>query len=93
MIYDANTTQWQKGDLVIHDSDAKTSAMLMVVIGYDKDTGAVKTRYVRPQRGGMNMRGVFRNDLRYLHDPKRFNIELSALARAVSRKTKGESDV
>mgnify|MGYP001597968412 CR=1 FL=1 len=34
MNYDANTTQWKPGDLVLHDCDAKNATMLMRVVGY-----------------------------------------------------------
>lgn len=73
----ANTTTWRRGDLVIHDADAKRADMLMRVTGYDRATGLVKTRYVRPQRYA-GMLGVWRNELRYLHDPRRFGIPLPA---------------
>ena len=29
MIYEANTTRWKRGDVVIHDADAKSERMLM----------------------------------------------------------------
>jgi len=71
MNYEPNTVSWRRGDVVIHDADAKREHMLMVVIGFDRD-GLVKTRYVsdeRPQR-------IYANELRFLHDPARFGIAL-----------------
>lgn len=47
LIHDPNTTQWQPGDLVIHDSDAKRSDMLMIVLGQDSN-GVFRTRYAFP---------------------------------------------
>lgn len=64
-----NTTHWQKGDLVIHDADAKTDKMLMRVIGYTRD-GLCKTQYVDRQ----HRRTIYTNELKYLHDPNRPDI-------------------
>jgi len=44
MFYIENKTKWQKGDIVIHDADAKNHKMLMVVISVD-DTGLAKSVY------------------------------------------------
>ena len=70
-IYEANTRHWQRGDLVIHDADAKRADMLMVVVGYTRD-GLCKVRYLdnRTTRWGK----ILPNGLENLHDPKRFNI-------------------
>jgi hypothetical protein len=76
MLYEPNTHHWEVGDLVIHDCDAKQPYMLMRVVGYGRD-GLCKTRYIEPKRLS-RMRGCFRNELRFLHDPKRFNIEIPA---------------
>lgn len=73
MNWDANTIHWGKGDFVLHDADAKEPKMLMVVTGYDDD-GLVRTRYVYP-REGRNMREGYRNDLKYLHDPKEWGVD------------------
>lgn len=64
-----NTTHWKKGDLVIHDADAKTDKMLMRVIGYTRD-GLCKTRYVN--RYGSPK--VYVNEIAFLHDPQRPDI-------------------
>lgn len=64
-----NTTHWEKGDLVIHDADAKTDHMLMEVIGYNKE-GLCLTKYVEPTKRSQ----LFANDLKYLHDPFRKDI-------------------
>lgn len=73
MNYPANTRQWKIGDVVIHDADKKIPAMLMLVKGYDTQTGQCITVYVYPDYLPV-MRGTFRNDLRVLHDPARFGI-------------------
>ena len=78
MIYEPNTRTWESGDLVIHDSDAKRSDMLMVVISYTPD-GLVRTRYRDPEleREYRRSRGraqCWTNELKYLHDPARFGI-------------------
>lgn len=71
--YPANTRQWKIGDHVIHDKDEKIASMLMIVKGYDKQTGQCITVYVYPDYLPV-MRGRFRNDLRVLHDPAQFGI-------------------
>lgn len=76
MLYAPNTTHWGIGDIVIHDADAKEGYMLMRVIGYTKE-GLVKTRYVYGEWFGKSKRKpeTYLNDLKYLHDPKRWEIE------------------
>lgn len=78
MNYEPNTTRWPVGVLVIHDADAKTDEMLMEVIGYTKD-GMVKTRYYDPplRMPGAHRFKVWTNELKYLHDPKRFGLNRS----------------
>lgn len=91
LIHDPNTTQWQPGDLVIHDSDAKRADMLMIVLGQDA-TGAFRTRYAfpwaqpRPWR-----RKVWRNTMEWLHDPARFGISAPRLSRPSSGKPEGKA--
>lgn len=74
MIYEPNTTYWKPGDLVIHDADAKQFKMVMEVIGYNNSTGFCITRYLAKPYSGME--GIFENEIKYLHDPTRFNIQL-----------------
>lgn len=70
MNYTPNAIQWRKGDIVIHDADAKQPHMLMRVTGYDRD-GLVISEYVdRTHR-----RKTYRNELRFLHDPALFGID------------------
>lgn len=71
MNYEANTTHWQKGNIVIHDADAKKANMLMLVIGYTRD-GLVKTQYLNPQF----KRIVYKNEPQFLHNPARFGMEI-----------------
>lgn len=84
LIHKPNTMQWMPGDLVIHDSDAKRSDMLMLVLGQDA-TGVFRTRYAfpwaqpRPWR-----RKIWRNPMELLHDPARFGITFPRLPKASS---------
>lgn len=66
MNYEPNEQHWRKGDIVLHDADAKEPKMLMRVIGYTRD-GLCKTQYV-DQSIRHRRREVFENDLKYLHD-------------------------
>lgn len=66
-IYPENTQRWRKGELVLHDSDAKEPRMLMRVIGYTRD-GLCKTQYVFPDR----RRIIWKNDLKNLHNPEQW---------------------
>lgn len=76
MNYQANTIHWRPGDLVLHDADAKTPEMLMVVLGYDRVTGECRTKYVKPDAmyEGCPGKRVYRNWIESLHDPGRFGI-------------------
>lgn len=67
MNYEPNTTQWQKGDFVLHDADAKEPRMLMRVIGYTRD-GLCKTQYMTPD----HKRTIWKNRIAVLHDPERW---------------------
>lgn len=68
-LYPANTVRWRKGEIVIHDSDAKEPKMLMVVIGYSRD-GLCKTQYVSRE----HKRTVWKNEIAFLHEPSQFGI-------------------
>lgn len=72
MNYEANTTQWKIGDLVIHDCDAKNGPMLMQVVGYESKTGLCITIYYRERDRSRPKR--YKNELRFLHDPNRFEM-------------------
>lgn len=91
LIHDTNTTQWQPGDLVIHDSDAKHADMLMIVLGQDA-TGVFRTRYAfpwaqpRPWR-----RKIWRNTMEWLHDPARFGIRVPRLSHISTGQPEGKS--
>lgn len=74
LIHDPNTTQWNSGDLVIHDSDVKRADMLMIVLGLDA-TGIFRTRYAFPwAQPRLWRRKIWRNTVESLHDPARFGI-------------------
>ncbi len=76
MNYAPNTRRWQPGDIVIHDADAKRSEMLMLVKGYHPVTGECITRYLqREYLPGMKKRCL--NDIRYLHDPRQFGLQIN----------------
>jgi hypothetical protein len=80
MNHEPNTTKWKPGDIVIHDADAKSENMLMVVVGSTHTPGSerILTRYVKPN----NMNGdkarrrpqTWENPFTHLHDPARFGI-------------------
>jgi hypothetical protein len=76
VIYEANTVRWKVGDLVLHDADAKRADMLMRVIGWRNSVWGetVATQYVTPGAG--RGKAIFENDVKYLHDPRRFAISL-----------------
>jgi hypothetical protein len=46
-IHPANTVNWEVGDHVIHDADAKQANMLMIVTGRSR-VGVYRTRYAFP---------------------------------------------
>lgn len=79
MNYEANTTHWPIGSLVIHDADAKRADMLMRVEGYDRE-GLCLTRYIaervdmRSPRSTPHSKGTWANPLAVLHDPARFGV-------------------
>lgn len=80
MNYEPNTEQWRWDDLVIHDADAKHPKMLMVVIGFTRD-GLVKTQYLdrRGIRNGGLPRKVYTNEMKVLHNPNRFGINMKGI--------------
>ena len=70
----ANTRQWQVGDYVIHDGDAKHGErMLMRVVGYNRE-GECLTRYVH--RAAHPRRALWANTIAWLHDPAPYGIPL-----------------
>ena len=67
----ANTIDWPIGSIVIHDADAKTTEMLMLVI--DKATkgryaGMYKTKYIN-RKGNCPF---YWNGIKPLHDPRNY---------------------
>jgi hypothetical protein len=91
LIHPPNATEWQIGDLVIHDADAKRADMLMIVTGRSRN-GIVRTGYLFPETMSRDWRRkVWRNTIDSLHDPQRFGIatqNLSVIARgAIARET------
>ena len=76
LLYEANLVEWKTGDYVVHDSDAKRTNMLMVVIGRGSN-GGFRTRYVFPFGLPRSWRRrVWLNTVEALHNPRRFGIEL-----------------
>ncbi len=69
-LYDPNTVQWKKGNVVIHKADEKSPKMLMVVVGFTRQEGLVKTRYTSL----VHKRTVWENDLKHLLDPSLFGL-------------------
>lgn len=78
-IHPPNATEWQVGDYVIHDADAKRADMLMMVLGRSA-SGIYRTRYAYPADQPKSWRRkVWRNTVESLHDPRRFGITTSAI--------------
>ena len=82
MNYEANEVDWNVGDIVIHDCDAKKEHMLMVVIKKEIsfEETVYLTRYVYAGTS-TNQRKVWKNCKEVLHEPKRFNIKVSNILR------------
>lgn len=76
MNYEPNTHTWEIGDLVLHDADRKHTDMLMKVIGYTRD-GLCRTKYINPFPLEHGFKRVYKNEIKCLHDPKRFGIEVA----------------
>jgi len=78
MNYEANTTKWKLGDLVIHDADAKSAEMLMVVVGYANQNRSILTRYAKANAMNGDKAGqrpeIWENPITHLHDPTRFGL-------------------
>lgn len=70
MNYKPNLQVWRKGDIVIHDADAKEPRMLMRVVGRTRG-GLIKTQYCNRRW----KRNVWKNEPKYLHDPKQFELD------------------
>jgi hypothetical protein len=82
MNYAPNTVDWKRGDLVLHDADAKREDMLMRVLGYTSD-GRCQTEYVEAEkrsRWGMGSKSRLINPLKVLHDPARFGVAPASAA-------------
>ena len=67
-----NKIDWKVGDIVIHDADAKREDLLMKVIKVE--LLGITTQYVDKTKYGHQ---YYLNDKKYLHDPKRFNLNVS----------------
>jgi len=82
--YEPNTVDWQVGDLVIHDADAKTKQYLMRVIAVEETCRATDSspvmEYITQSIYPHSIKEkyvkyrVFRNTKEVLHDPKKFGI-------------------
>ena len=72
MNYKENERDWKVEDIIIHDADAKTPRMLMRVIGFNEKLGLIRTVYLDRNVNG----AIFENEKKYLHDPKKFGIEV-----------------
>lgn len=69
MNYEPNTTQWNKGAIVVHDADYKQPRGLMRVTGYTRN-GLAKCKYVSKKKP----RAVYENQVMYLLDPELFGL-------------------
>ena len=83
MNYEPNDIIWKIGDLVLHDMDLKDKKMLMCVEGYMANDLYI-TKYWYPQTHYCRLCGhkkeernekTYKNDKKYLHDPRRFGID------------------
>lgn len=84
LLHGPNTRPWKPGDLVIHDSDAKRTDMLMIVLGQDAN-GVFRTRYAFPWAQPRPWRKkIWRNSAEMLHDPARFGINVPRLLQTSS---------
>ncbi len=74
MNYKPNKIQWKIGDYIIHDADNKSEHMLakIVEIKEDNEGKMYRIEYVDEKHN----HGEWWNELKYLHDPLRFNILL-----------------
>lgn len=71
-IYPENEIDWNIGDIVIHDADAKTKLMLMKVVEINSHDGLIKTVYI-------NRKGeepYYLNDKKFLLAPELFGMEV-----------------
>jgi len=84
MLYEPNTIKWAVGDLVIHDIDAKRIDMVMRVEKVFKN-GMILSKYYFPRKERCSHCGQlykkqdnkpYRNHFKYLHDPRKFKIEV-----------------
>lgn len=87
MNYEPNRIHWREGALVVHDMDAKCSAMLMLVVySYISHQGERRCITIYLDQS-MGKRGEWDNRMEVLHDPRDFKIQhdeteiLSILAR------------
>jgi len=80
MNYEANTRRWEKGDLVLHDADAKRPEMLMRVVGYGPDGRCVTVYAVANEMNKDPQRkkpARWENPSAMLHDPARFGVAVN----------------
>jgi len=77
MNYKPNKIKWNIGDIVIHDCDSKKEHMLMKVIDISikSKTTIYHTKYI----GYKDHNKIFTNNVRVLHDPQLFSIEIPSL--------------
>ena len=105
MIHEANTTEWQVGDIVVHDVDSKDHKMLMVIIGEKMEgtTRILRTQYLNPmeivpncikrayigkeipKRKISRYYNIWLNEIKYLHDPAIFGIEITEADRELAQ--------
>ena len=75
MLNRPNRRELKRGDVVIHDRDAKEHRMLRVVVAIN-DRGVVRTVFQHKNELPEHWRNrVFYDLPKYLHDPKRFGVK------------------
>lgn len=75
--YKSNQVEWQVGDLVLYDYDAKEPTMLLRVIKVFKN-GKRRVQYCREAYGSKG--ACWNESLDLLHDPARFAVPTQARA-------------
>jgi len=73
MNYEPNEINWEIGDLVIHDCDAKKPHMLAKVVEKNETKQGLRYR-IEYLDNKLNYEKWW-NSIKVLHDPKRFNID------------------
>ncbi len=75
MNYEENNIDWNIGDIVIHDADAKDERMLAKIVEKKETKQGIRYRILYFNKENNYER--WWNSIRPLHDTKRFGIDIS----------------